>query len=75
MMLVLLCRTARFTDFGMGRWRRLEERCPTTTMSVVVAATATAGAAVDDDGDFKLVVFKIGNADFDLATCACVRSR
>jgi len=23
----------------------------------------------DDDDDFKLVVFKIGNADFDLAAC------
>ena len=30
-----------------------------------VAATAAAAAAADGD-DFKLVVFKIGNADFDL---------
>jgi hypothetical protein len=36
-----------------------------------VAATATAVAG--DDDDFKLVVFRIGNADFDLAVWVCVR--
>jgi hypothetical protein len=41
-------------------------------MLVVLAATATAAVAADDD-DFKLVVFKIGNADFDLVAWPWVR--
>jgi hypothetical protein len=38
-----------------------------------VATTAADAAATDVDDDFKLVVFKIGNADFDLVARAEVR--
>ena len=70
-------RATRFEDFGLWRrrWRRLgdlERAMPNDhDRRSSVAVIATAAAAEDDD--FKLVVFKIGNADFDFAAWVWVR--
>jgi hypothetical protein len=74
-LLLLFCRATHFKNFGLGwRWR-LGERCRTTTTSVVRCCNGHChcSAADDDDDVFKLVVFKIGNADFNLVAWAWVR--
>jgi hypothetical protein len=70
MLLLLLCRATRFKDFGRGGGGDLESDPQRTRHRSSVAATAAAAA---DDDDFRLVVFKIGSAEFDLAAWVCVR--
>jgi hypothetical protein len=75
--LLLLCVTCaallvlRISGWGDGG--NLESDVQRPRRRSFVAETATVPGAASADGGFKLVVFKIGNADFDLAAWSWVR--